>query len=179
MTSLLQTVYTDSCRQTTYIYKVFKLCITWYDEIEKKTKHAQRYSVVPSRNYSCHGNATIPSLFIVGVDVAVNTMKVFSVPMVMQQWALLHCCPATKYFILLLTILSIKYYECVSVFLSSLSGMQIASSLRCIILLSLVYLAIRYFSTLSHKGHDFRKKLLNIKLCFDFLYNFCLKHFSF
>jgi len=24
-----------------------------------------------------------------------------------------------------------------------------------------------------------KKKLLNIKLCFDLLYNFCLKHFSF
>jgi hypothetical protein len=33
------------------------------------------------------------------------------------------------------------------------------------------------FSTLSHKRGDFRKKkLLSIK-CFDFLYNFCLKHF--
>ena len=36
------------------------------------------------------------------------------------------------------------------------------------------------FSTLSHKRHDFRKKkLLNIKLCFDFLYDFFLKRFSF
>ena len=36
------------------------------------------------------------------------------------------------------------------------------------------------FSTLAHKRHDFRKKkLLNIKLCFDFLYNFCLKNFLF
>jgi hypothetical protein len=38
-----------------------------------------------------------------------------------------------------------------------------------------------FFSTLSHKWHDFWKK----KVCwthnmyFDFLYNFCLKHFSF
>jgi hypothetical protein len=28
------------------------------------------------------------------------------------------------------------------------------------------------FSTLSHKRYIFGKKLLNIKLCFDFLYNF-------
>jgi len=39
------------------------------------------------------------------------------------------------------------------------------------------------FATLSHKRHDFgkkkREKLFNIKLCFDFLYDFCLKHFSF
>ena len=28
-------------------------------------------------------------------------------------------------------------------------------------------------------GLIYKKKLLNIKLCFDFLYNFCLTHFSF
>jgi hypothetical protein len=31
----------------------------------------------------------------------------------------------------------------------------------------------------TRKRPDTRKKLLNIKLCFDFLYNFCLTHFSF
>jgi hypothetical protein len=37
-----------------------------------------------------------------------------------------------------------------------------------------------YFSTLSHKRHDFRKKkVIEHKICFDFLYNFCLKRFSF
>jgi hypothetical protein len=35
------------------------------------------------------------------------------------------------------------------------------------------------FSTLSHKRHDFRKKVVEYKMCFDFLYNFCLKQFSF
>jgi len=36
-----------------------------------------------------------------------------------------------------------------------------------------------YFSTLSHKRHDFREKVIENKMCFDFLYNFCLKYFSF
>ena len=36
--------------------------------------------------------------------------------------------------------------------------------------------ALQYFSTLSHKRQDFREKH---KMCFHFLYNFCLKHFSF
>ena len=41
-------------------------------------------------------------------------------------------------------------------------------------------LALQNFSTLSHKRHDFRgKKLLNKNSCFYFLYNICLKHFSF
>ena len=38
-------------------------------------------------------------------------------------------------------------------------------------------LALLYFSTLSHKRYNFREK--NIKRCFDFLYNFYVKHFSF
>jgi len=49
--------------------------------------------------------------------------------------------------------------------------------MRHIILYSLASLALSYFSTLSHKWHDFRKK--NIEHKFDFLYYFCLKHFLF
>ena len=36
---------------------------------------------------------------------------------------------------------------------------------------------LHWFFDISHKRHDFRKKLLNIKRVF-FLYNFHLKHFS-
>ena len=40
-------------------------------------------------------------------------------------------------------------------------------------------LAVPYFSSLPHKRHAFReKKFTEHKICFGFLYNFCLKHFS-
>jgi len=35
------------------------------------------------------------------------------------------------------------------------------------------------FSTLAHKRHDLKKKILEHKICFDFLYKVCLKHLSF
>jgi len=38
----------------------------------------------------------------------------------------------------------------------------------CVILLYLAYLVLPYFSTLSHKRHDFRKKLFSIKCVFWF-----------
>jgi hypothetical protein len=39
--------------------------------------------------------------------------------------------------------------------------------------------ALEYFSKLSHKRDDFQKKTLLKKKCFDFLYKFYLKYFSF
>ena len=36
-----------------------------------------------------------------------------------------------------------------------------------------------HFSALSHKRHDFRENVIERKMCFDFLYSFYLKHFSF
>jgi hypothetical protein len=58
--------------------------------------------------------------------------------------------------------------------------MIIASFLRIILLLSVPSLALLYFSTLSHKRQNFPKKVIEYKnVCFDFLYNFCLKHFYF
>jgi hypothetical protein len=49
--------------------------------------YVQLYIVARSRNYCCHGNSIIRSLFIVlCVEVAVNNMKVFGVTMEMQQW---------------------------------------------------------------------------------------------
>jgi hypothetical protein len=71
--------------------------------------------------------------------------------------------------------ISITYCECVSVALV----IQHVMWLRSVILSSVVSLALQYFSTLSHKRHAFRKNIIEYKMCFDFLYNFCLKHFSF
>jgi hypothetical protein len=71
---------------------------------------------------------------------------------------------------------SITYSEGVFVALV----IQHAKRMRRIILSSVACLALTYSSTLSHKRHNFRKNKFNErKLCFAFLYNFCLKHFSF
>ena len=36
--------------------------------------------------------------------------------------------------------------------------------------------ALHYFSTLPHKRHDFREEATGHEVCFNFLYNFCLRH---
>ena len=52
--------------------------------------------------------------------------------------------------------------------------------LRCVMNAASTFkIYVQYFSTLPHKRPDFlkeKKKLLN---CFDFVYKFCMKHFSF
>jgi hypothetical protein len=71
--------------------------------------------------------------------------------------------------------MSMPYSECVSVVLV----IQHAKRMRPIILLTAACLAIQYFSTLSHKRHEFRENVIEHTMCvFDFLYNICVKHFS-
>jgi hypothetical protein len=49
---------------------------------------------------------------------------------------------------------------------------------RRIILSSMACPALPHFFTLSRNRQDFMKKVTESKMCFVFLYNFCLKHFS-
>jgi len=73
-----------------------------------------------------------------------------------------HCCSGKA--------IRIIYSECVFVALCIRHEM----SMRHVVICGLPRYKI-FFSTLSHKRHDFRKQ----NVCFDFLYKFCLKRFSF
>jgi len=70
---------------------------------------------------------------------------------------------------------NITYSECVFVALV----IQHAEPMRRIVLSFVACLALPYFfSILSHKRHDFRKNVIEVKyVCFDLLHTFCLKHF--
>ena len=46
--------------------------------------------------------------------------------------------------------------------------------MRRIVLSSMTSSTVSYFSTLYHKRHDSRQNVTEQRVCFDFLYNFCL-----
>ena len=77
-----------------------------------------------------------------------------------------HCCSGKA--------ISITYSECVSVALV----IQHAMRMRHISIVA--WPAVPYFSKLSQKRRDLKKKSFwTQNVCFDFLYNFCLQHLSF
>jgi hypothetical protein len=73
-----------------------------------------------------------------------------------------------------------KYYilrVCVFVALGNQHAMQCnAHAPYCLLRPARLY---SIFFTLSHKRHELRIKVIENKMCFDFLYNFCLEYFSF
>jgi hypothetical protein len=56
---------------------------------------------------------------------------------------------------------------------------QYAKRTRRITLPPVACLAILYISTLSHNEHDFGGKIVQHKMCFDSVYQFCLKRLAF
>ena len=78
------------------------------------TRQCVLHCLACSRDHCCPRNATILSLFVVGVDVA-DSMEVLWLVCKSSIWLTLLCCGAAKYFVLLLTVISIKYYEYVYV----------------------------------------------------------------
>jgi hypothetical protein len=56
---------------------------------------------------------------------------------------------------------------------------QHTKRMRRVILSSVASPYQQHFSTLSHKQHDFRKKVIEYEMRFDFLCKLCQKHFSF
>ena len=71
--------------------------------------------------------------------------------------------------------LSITYSECAFVALV----IQHAKRMRRVTVSSMASTTLHHLSTLSHKQHDIRESYWIYNVCFEFLCNFCLKHFSF
>ena len=78
-------------------------------------------------------------------------------------------------------LMSVCAHASVRAWEGALVALLIQHAMRmCHILTSFVApLASPHFSTLSQERHNFQKKVIKHKMCFDFLYNFCLKQFSF
>ena len=73
-----------------------------------------------------------------------------------------HCCSGKA--------ISSTYTESVSL------DIQYAKRMRRSISSSVVCLSLSYFSTLSHKRHEFREKVVDHKVRVNFLYNFETSH---
>jgi len=74
------------------------------------------------------------------------------------------------------TIVTVKNQEVYSECVSAALIIQDAKRMRRIILSCVTFVAVPYFSTLSHKRYDFRGKIIAQKMSFDFLYDIRLKY---
>jgi hypothetical protein len=78
------------------------------------------------------------------------------------------------------TTVAVEKQEALHIMSVLASVIECAKRMRLIILTSVACLSLPYFSTLSHKRYDIRKKkIIEHEICFDFLYNFFLKRFYF
>ena len=68
----------------------------------------------------------------------------------------------------------VTYSECLSLALGTRHAMRMRR-----FILSVALNTPPFISTLSHKGQDNGKHNIENKMCFHFLYKFCLRHFSF
>jgi hypothetical protein len=77
-------------QHASFIFRVTDLqsggCWSNWEKENNNTMHIQRYTVAHSCYHSCHGNAIRSVFIVVGVDVGVNSIKVFSGTTEMQQW---------------------------------------------------------------------------------------------
>jgi hypothetical protein len=123
--------------------------------------------VVRSRKHHCHEHETICSLFIVVGVCGCQQYKSAQLPGKRNNTIPLQCCRATKYFVLLSTVINITHSESVSVALA----IQHAMRMRRIVLSTV---ACRLYQILPHyliNGTIFGKTLLNLKcVCFEFLH---------
>lgn len=76
-------------------------------------------------------------------------------------------------------IVAVEKQECVSALLSYLSGMQMAFSPCRAVLPPMACLVLPRFHIISQTTTFSEKQIIEQKTCFGFLYNACLKHFSF
>ena len=107
--------------------------------------------------------------FIIGVDIAVNTFRYRVLPVKCNSGFPFYCCRTTKYPRLLLTIIIIKYYECVCLY-SCLNCPACKSHPFCTIFYCHLWSGWLYhiLPLISRKWHDFLKNVTEHKMCFDF-----------
>jgi hypothetical protein len=139
-------------QHATFIFGMSDLHIDRYwsnwEKQHDKAIYIQHYTVAHSCNYSCHGNTTIrSSCMVVGIQVGVTDIKMFSGATEMQQS--IHFALLSNYIIFHITAnnKSIKYYEWVALLLYYLSSMKTASFS---VLYYIVMCSLSGFTTFFH-----------------------------